>query len=533
MTTEMLEPPVLAIEVEYAQGVGKQRMELCDRFPVRIGRDSLSNIVLGGLWVGRFHAEIRRGAAGFRLVDLGTLAGTTVNGQRIAEYGPLGPDDLIQIGTWSIRVRPVLEVSAPQTRVDQALVDRAVIRLREAIDLRRKNWQGVTDDVIRAECRELISPLLPEFLSGADELSREQFMERVIADSVGLGPLEALFHDPSITEIMVNRHDQVFIEKNGRCERSAICFSNEESVRAVIDRIVSPLGRRIDESSPMVDARLTDGSRVNAIIRPLAVKGSSLTIRRFAKKSFGADDLIACGSATSPILALLKLSVEHKLNLVVSGGTGSGKTTLLNMLSGWIPAHERIVTIEDAAELRLAHENLVSLEVRQSNSEGRGLVSVRDLLKNALRMRPDRIVVGECRGGETLDMLQAMNTGHEGSLTTIHANTPRDVLSRLEVMVMMAGFELPLAAIREQIASAIDIVVQQQRCLDGRRRIVSVTEVTGVESGVIQTQEIFLWDSKSSRHLTTGIVPNCFERLRHLGVTFDESEILADAGVVV
>ena len=417
--------------------------------------------------------------------------------------------------------------------MDQGLVDRAVSRLREAIDLRRKNWQGATDQVIRSECRDLILPLLPEFLSDVDDADRERFVERVIADSVGLGPLENLFHDSAITEIMVNRFDQVFIEKDGVCQRSEIRFSSEAGVRAVIDRIVSPLGRRIDEASPMVDARLPDGSRVNAIISPLAVKGSSLTIRRFATKRLGPADLIAAGSASQPMLALLRLAVQHRLNVVVSGGTGSGKTTLLNLLSGWIPSQERIVTIEDAAELQLTHENLVSLEVRQANSEGRGLVTVRDLLKNSLRMRPDRIVVGECRGGETLDMLQAMNTGHEGSLTTIHANSPRDALSRLEVMVLMAGFELPLIAIREQIASAVDVLVQQQRCTDGRRRIVSISEVTGVESGVIQTQEIFHWRSDLGCFASTGIVPNCFDRLRRIGVSFNEEEILGVEGVMI
>ena len=533
MNSPTLNPTIGVLIVDSCQGAGKARTHRCDNFPIKIGRDDEADIVLTGLWVGRWHAEIRRTAVGFTLVDLGTLAGTTVNGQRIAEFGPLSADDVVQIGGWSISVKSAEEELKPQALINQGLVDRAVARLREAIDLRRKNWQGASDQVIRAECRDLILPLLPEFLSDVDDTVREQFVERVIADSVGLGPLELLFQDSAITEIMVNRFDQVFIEKNGVCERSDIRFSSESSVRAVIDRIVSPLGRRIDEASPMVDARLPDGSRVNAIISPLAVKGSSLTIRRFATKRLGPADLIAGGSATPPMLALLQLAVQYRLNVVVSGGTGSGKTTLLNLLSGWIPARERIVTIEDAAELQLTHENLVSLEVRQANSEGRGLVTVRDLLKNSLRMRPDRIVVGECRGGETLDMLQAMNTGHEGSLTTIHANSPRDALSRLEVMVLMAGFELPLIAIREQIASAVDVLVQQQRCADGRRRIVSISEVTGVESGVIQTQEIFQWRADLGLFSATGIVPNCFERLRRIGVPFDEGEILGGEGVTI
>jgi pilus assembly protein CpaF len=289
---------------------------------------------------------------------------------------------------------------------------------------------------------------------------------------------------------------------------------------------VSPLGKRIDDASPMVDARLIDGSRVNAIIRPLAIKGSSLTIRRFSGRRLGPDDLLTRQSLNAQMLQFLELVVTHRFNVVVSGGTGSGKTTLLNILSGWIPGHERVVTIEDAAELRLDQANLVSLEVRQANAEGQGSVAIRDLLRNALRMRPDRIVVGECRGGEALDMLQAMNTGHEGSLTTLHANSPRDALARLEVMVLMAGFDLPLVAIREQIASAVDVIVQQQRCADGRRRIVSISEVTGVETGVIQTQEIFAWRSDLGRYVHSGVVPHCVDQLTERGITVDLDAIM-------
>jgi pilus assembly protein CpaF len=348
-------------------------------------------------------------------------------------------------------------------------------------------------------------------------------MARVIAESVGLGPLELLFADPDISEIMVNRFDQIYIERSGICQPTGLRFSSEESVRSVIDRIVSPLGRRIDDASPMVDARLADGSRVNAVIRPLSVKGSSLTIRRFMGRLLGPQDLVAKGSAAHEMLQLLELAVTHRFNIVVAGGTGSGKTTLLNLLSKWIPQKERLITIEDAAELRLDHPNLVSLEVRQSNSEGHGQVSIRDLLRNSLRMRPDRIIVGECRGGEALDMLQAMNTGHEGSLTTIHANSPRDALSRLEVMVMMAGFELPLGAIRDQIASAVDLVIQQQRCSDGHRRVVSITEITGVESGVIQSQELFRWRPDQRHFSSTGIMPNFLEEITQRGIAVDPS----------
>ena len=356
--------------------------------------------------------------------------------------------------------------------------------------------------------------------------------DRVIAESVGLGPLEQLFSDPEISEIMVNRFNEIFVERAGRCERVALRFSSEESVRAVIDRIVSPLGKRVDDASPMVDARLADGSRVNAIIQPLAVKGSSLTIRRFARQRLSPADLLARGSMSEEMSRFLELAVSHRFNVVVSGGTGSGKTTLLNVLSDWIPPHERLVTIEDAAELRLHHSNLVSLEVRQANAEGQGQVSIRELLRNSLRMRPDRIVVGECRGGEALDMLQAMNTGHEGSLTTIHANSARDAMARLEVMVLMAGFDLPLVAIREQIASAIDVVIQQQRCADGQRRVVSISEVTGVETGVIQMQEIFTWRPDGRGYCHSGVIPHCVERLAERGIAVDIESLIGTMGAL-
>ena len=290
---------------------------------------------------------------------------------------------------------------------------------------------------------------------------------------------------------MVNRFDEMYVERSGRLGRHPLAFTGDRAVMGVIERIVAPLGRRIDESSPMVDARLKDGSRVNAIIPPLALKGPSLTIRKFAKRKLGAEDLVSFGAVSPAMARFLEVCVEARKNIVVSGGTGSGKTTLLNMLSNFIPDGERIITVEDAAELKLHHEHLVSLESRPANVEGKGAVPIRDLVRNTLRMRPDRIVVGECRGGEALDMLQAMNTGHDGSLTTLHANTPRDALARLETMVLMAGMDLPLAAIREQIASAVDIMVQQTRFACGSRKVTSITEVTGMESGKIQMQELF------------------------------------------
>lgn len=495
-------------------------------FPAVIGRDAAVSINLSGLWVGRRHAEIRPGLGSFTIVDFGTLAGTLVNQQRVSEYGPLKQGDLIEIGSWQLIIRELSGDASLVQPTDDPRINQAVHRLRQQIDLRKKDWQGISDKALRAEYAQLIQPIVAELFTDEDCVTRSSVEERIVADTVGLGPLEALFDDPQVSEIMVNRYDQIFVERNGLCEQTPLRFSGEDGVRAVIDRIVSPLGRRIDDASPMVDARLPDGSRVNAMIPPLAVKGSCMTIRRFSRTLLGPDALVASGSASPEMMAFLKIAVEHRSSIVVSGGTGSGKTTLLNLLSQWIPATERIITIEDAAELRLSHANLVTMEVRQSNAEGHGRVTIRDLLRNSLRMRPDRIIVGECRGGEALDMLQAMNTGHEGSLTTIHANSARDALSRLEVMVLMAGFDLPLAAIREQIASAIDIVIQQQRCADGRRRIVSIAEVSGVESGVIQTQEIFRWRTDRQRHTASGMVPLCLERLAQQGVIYDASALL-------
>jgi len=371
-------------------------------------------------------------------------------------------------------------------------------QLLQTIDLRRRDLTRMSDTELRTETGRLVREIVADLQALPPEVDREALVGAVLDEAIGLGPLEHLLRDESVSEIMVNRHDEIFLERAGRIERHDQAFSSDRAVRGVIERIVAPLGRRIDESSPMVDARLKDGSRVNAVIPPLALKGPCLTIRKFARRRLGTRDLIELGTLSPDMAAFLELCVLHRRNIVVSGGTGSGKTTFLNVLSSCIPSGERIVTIEDAAELQLHHANLVSLEARPANAEGRGLVSIRDLVRNSLRMRPDRIVVGECRGGEALDMLQAMNTGHEGSLTTLHANSPRDALSRLETLVLMAGDALPLAAIRDQIASAVDIIVQQTRFACGSRKITSITEVCGTEGGRIQLQEIFRF-SRSSR----------------------------------
>jgi pilus assembly protein CpaF len=328
---------------------------------------------------------------------------------------------------------------------------------------------------------------------------------------------------------MVNGPDCVYVERGGKLTKSNKHFNDSRALRLVIERIIAPLGRHIDEAMPMVDARLPDGSRVNATIEPLSLDGPTLTIRRFGKYRMTMDDLIAIGSVTAPVVDLLRAAVEARLNIVISGGTGSGKTTLLNMLSGFIPSTERILTIEDAAELNLHQDHVVRLEARPANVEGRGEIRIRDLVKNALRMRPDRIVVGECRGGEALDMLQAMNTGHDGSLTTIHANTPRDCLSRMETLVMMAGYDIPVRAIREQVAGAIDLIVQTARMRDGSRKITSVSEIVGMEGEVVTTQEIIKYeqhgmdkqDNVAGAFVYTGVQPNFMKKLEEYGISFD------------
>jgi pilus assembly protein CpaF len=390
-----------------------------------------------------------------------------------------------------------------------------------------------TDEKKLAELRQQVNTIADEFLaSRSDVTSAEQashIRHQVMEEALGLGPLESLLYEPDITEIMVNGHANVFVERRGTIERTDKRFIDDGQVRLVIERIIAPLGRRLDESSPMVDARLPDGSRVNAIIAPLAIDGPTLTIRRFGTKRFGIQELLKVGAVTEPVLDFLRAAVEARLNIVVSGGTGSGKTTLLNALSSFIPPRERIVTIEDAAELKLAQPHIVRLESRPPNLEGKGAIMIRDLVRNSLRMRPDRIVVGECRGGEALDMLQAMNTGHDGSLTTVHANAARDALARIETMVLMSGFDLPVRAIREQIASAVDIIVQVSRLRDGSRRVTGVSEVVGMEGDVVTMQELVRYRQRGvdaqgkvlGDFEPCGVQPNCLTRFEELGIEYD------------
>src|SRR6188474_866849 len=395
-----------------------------------------------------------------------------------------------------------------KTRVQNKLLS----ELDPSMDITR------TDDV-RRTIQDLFEQILAEENIVLSRPERARLFEQISAEILGFGPLQPLLEDETITEIMVNGAKNIYIERKGRLHRVPVTFENNDHVMRIIDRIVAPLGRRIDESSPYVDARLPDGSRVNAVIPPISLVGPTLTIRKFSRNPITVEQLIQFGSITGEAVQFLKACVEARLNILISGGTGSGKTTLLNVMSSFIPNDERIITIENAAELQLRQEHVVTLESRPPNIEGRGEITIRDLVINSLRMRPERIIVGECRGGETLDMLQAMNTGHDGSMTTAHANSPRDAIARVETMCLMAGMELPVRAIREQIASAVDCIVHQSRMKDGSRRITAVTEVQGMEGDVIVLQDIFAFEQTGveggkivGRMKPTGIRPKFISR---------------------
>lgn len=382
--------------------------------------------------------------------------------------------------------------------------------------------------------RQMIEGIFNEILVEKNLLlnreDRLQLLDSIVSEITGYGPIDPLLKDPEITEIMVNGPSDVFIEKNGLIEYTPVKFEDETHLRRIIDRIVSPLGRRVDEASPMVDARLPSGYRVNATIPPLSLVGPVLTIRKFAVRAFTSDDLVAKDSLSPALVDFLKACVEARINTVISGGTGTGKTTLLNVLSAFIPQNERIISIEDTAELQLNRKHVVRLEKRPPNIEGKGEITIRQLVINALRMRPDRIIVGECRGGEALDMLQAMNTGHDGSMTTVHSNSPRDALRRIEIMVLMAGMDLPLKAVREQIASSIDLIIHLERMKDGNRKVVQVTEVQGMEGDTLVLQDVFLYNYTALRDgrvvgslKPTGLRPKFIAKLRANGIDLPES----------
>ncbi|MES2768541.1 MAG: ATPase, T2SS/T4P/T4SS family [Bdellovibrionota bacterium] len=377
-----------------------------------------------------------------------------------------------------------------------------------------------------AKTQQTISQLVDKMQPGMSRDDRSQIIKEVLDEALGLGPLETLLAEDSVTEIMVNGADRIFVERAGKISLSPVTFTSNVHLRNVIERIVTPLGRRIDEKTPYVDARLKDGSRVNAVIEPIAIDGPSLTIRKFAKKPIVAENYVQWGSMTEPMIDFMRICVENGLNVIISGGTGSGKTTLLNVMSSFIPSTERIVTVEDAAELQLKQEHVVRLETRPANMEGTGSITIRDLVRNSLRMRPDRIVVGECRGGEALDMLSAMNTGHDGSMTTVHANSPREAIGRLETLCMMAGMDLPAKAIREQIAGAVDLIVQISRLSDGSRKVISITEVAGMQGETVTLQEIFKYKEEGfdknrkilGQFLATGLIPTFIEEFERKGL---------------
>src|SRR5512147_923040 len=418
-------------------------------------------------------------------------------------------------------------ITSPQAGSYFDLKTRVQNKLLAEID---PSMDATKTDEVRRTIQDLFEQILAEENIVLSRPERARLFEQIAAEILGLGPLQPLLEDDTITEIMVNGPKNVYVERKGKLHRVPVTFESNEHVMRIIDRIVAPLGRRIDESSPYVDARLQDGSRVNAVISPISLVGPILTIRKFSKNPITLEQLVQFGSISPEALQFLKACVESRLNVVISGGTGSGKTTLLNVLSSFIPADERIITIENAAELQLRQEHVVTLESRPPNIEGRGEITIRDLVINALRMRPERIIVGECRGGETLDMLQAMNTGHDGSMTTAHANSPRDALSRVETMCLMAGMDLPIRAIREQVSSAVDLIAHQERMRDGTRKIVNITEVSGMEGDVITMTDIFVFEQTGmengkivGRLRPTGLRPKFMEKIETAGINLPPS----------
>lgn len=555
----------------------------CTNPECSIGRSGKNLVQLSGWRIAGIHAKLIEKEDGIYVTDNSAGIGTLVNGEAVTTFGPLLANSNIAIGAYRLSVesekQPVevplppeqkelhpddelqseelkqkeVELSEPTHSLkktfgvrqgpDDLFVEadrdsrfiwhkRIHDKLVSAMDLRRTDVQAMNDDELSETVKSLVNDIIQKMARNLPpEVDRAKLAKEVIDEAIGLGPLEDFLAEDSITEIMVNRYDSIYYETHGKLHKSKVTFSSDNAVLSVIERIVSPLGRRIDESSPMVDGRLKDGSRINAIIPPLAINGPCLTIRKFSKKKLSIDDFVQFGSISHEMTLFLEKAVHYRKNIIISGGTGSGKTTFLNVLSDFISHDERIITVEDSAELKLGQPHVVSLEARPPNMEGKGAIGIRDLVKNCLRMRPDRIVVGECRGGETLDMLQAMNTGHDGSLTTVHANSPRDLISRLEVMVMMAGMELPEKAIREQIASAVHVIVQQSRFSDGTRKITHITEITGMETGVVQMQNLFVYKQNGidadgnvlGEYQPTGRIPEFYEVLRQQGLTVDIS----------
>ena len=570
------------------KGGGTQELTF-EKAEITIGRLDGNDIVLGKGNVSKYHSRIVEKDGKCIVVDMKSTNGTYVNGKKIAAPQVLKPTDKIYIGDYIINVEaqegeaeeeaaeeeyedeapagdeeaaeeeyeeeeeaeePPQRAEANKGRMPASMasalarkkgkVDPAVEayarlqkdihdRLIEYLDLRRLDMDRLGDEELWRRTEKAIQDILDQMEGDQelpDDVNREELLTDVLNEALGLGPLEAFLASDEISEIMVNHANQIYIEQKGKIKLSDKIFSSNQAVLGVIERIVAPIGRRIDESSPLVDARLKDGSRVNAIIPPLALKGPCITIRKFKRDALKIEDLIRYRTLTPQMAEFLEMCVKARKNIVISGGTGSGKTTTLNIISSFIPEDERIITVEDAAELQLPQEHWVQLESRPPNLEGKGAIMIRDLVKNCLRMRPDRIVVGECRSGETLDMLQAMNTGHDGSLTTLHANTPRDALARLETMVLMAGMDLPVKAIREQIASAVHMIVQQTRFSDGTRKVAYITEISGMEVDIVTLQDIFYYKQEGftddgkirGRYVASGFVPKFYDELQRRGI---------------
>ena len=555
-------------------------------FEFAIGRGSGCDIQLADNGVSRHHAVLSCESGIYYIQDAGSRAGTFLEGAPVTEKTPLGVEMDVRIGRFTVVLSDTVDDDSssaslfqnagapPAPRQDPAprqepppnkmagpsgqpergadhrptdkdfedeFKDAALMCGEETMALKRRlhtrilEKMNLSEDALDLTTDETLKPKLEECVTQTlreqrhelpSDIPYEVFRQALMDELIGYGPISPMIRSANVSEVMVNGPDRIFVESKGLLYETGVKFFDEKHLQQIIRRIVEPLGRHVDDASPMVDARLPDGSRVNAIIPPLALDGSSMTIRKFADKKLTTEDLVRFGSMTPEMAAFLECAVKHRQNIIVSGGTGSGKTTLLNVLSQFIPRGERVVTVEDSAELKLSHRDIVRLEARPANIEGKGRVAIRDLVINCLRMRPDRIIVGECRGAEALDMLQAMNTGHDGSLTTLHANTPRDALSRLENMVMMAGFELPSSAIREQICSAVNLIVQQTRMPDGSRKVVNITEVTGKEENVISMQDIFKFNQTGfgpngkveGFHTATGNIPYFVEKLRESGV---------------
>jgi pilus assembly protein CpaF len=527
-----------------------------------VGRGADCQIRLNDTSVSELHAKLILTPTEAWIEDLGSSNGTVVNSTPVTTTTRLETSSIVATGGTIFRVEPKqAETATPQApatpqpepapqvapatppppmpqinhkarALRQDIKSQIHAELVRRLDLKRLTASTVSADDLAQRVRDTLNTILAEVTKrGAlpASINPNDLLDEIYDESIRLGPVERFLADESVTEVMINGPSQVYVERRGRLELTDQTFMDDASVLAVIERIVAPLGRRIDESQPYVDARLSDGSRVNAIIPPLSLIGPCITIRKFAKRVLTAHDFVQYGTWTPAIAAFLETCVKLRKNIIVAGGTGSGKTTLLNVLSSFIPEFDRILTIEAAAELRLVQPHVVRLEARPPNIEGKGAVTIRDLVRNALRMRPDRIIVGECRGGETLDMLQAMNTGHDGSLTTVHANSPRDVVSRLETMVLMSGVDLPSRAIREQISSAVQIIVQEARLSDGTRKIVAISEITGMEGPQIVMQDLFVFRQTGvtsngriqGKLVATGAMPTFFDSLATSGISLN------------